>query len=152
MGEFQFSGAILGIDHGLKVIGLALSQTGYFARPYGLIQRSTNVQDLARIKQIIQKEKITAIVVGLPPVPPDFTGYSQADTVKNWAKKLYAEVTVPIYLWDEGLSSVDAEELLDDSGKGRPERVDAHAAAVILQSCLDAVQEGHLEPPRFVPQ
>lgn len=151
MAEFQFSGAILGIDHGLKVIGLALSQTGYFAKPYGLIQRTTNVQDLTRLKQIIQKEKITAIVLGLPPVPPDFVGYSQADTVKNWAKKLYAEVTIPIYLWDEGLSSVDAEELLDDAGKPRLDRVDAHAAAVILQSCLDAVREGHPEPPRFVP-
>lgn len=150
MDTFEFQGAVLGIDHGLQVIGLALSMTGYFAKPYGLIERTSNVQDFALIKAIIQKEKVTAIVLGLPPIPPDFEGYPQAQKVKNWATKLYAEVSIPIYLWDEGLSSVDAEAMLAEAGISSPERVDAHAAAVILQGCLDAVREGHGEPPRFV--
>lgn len=152
MDEFRFEGAVLGIDHGLKVIGLALSMTGYFAKPYGLIQRTTNQQDFALIQQIIQKEKITAIVLGLPPIPPDFVGYPQAQKVLNWAEKLAKVVSVPIYLWDEGLSSEDALRFLQESEQSLPERVDAHAAAVILQSCLDALHDGHPEPPRYAPE
>jgi RNase H-fold protein (predicted Holliday junction resolvase) len=51
-----------------------------------------------------------------------------------------------VYLWDEGLSSVDAEEQLRDVGKRIPERVDAYAAAVILQSFLEAIREGATFP------
>ena len=150
---FSFPGPILGIDHGLKVIGLALSKTGYFAKPHALITRKSKAEDFHKINQVIADEGITAIVLGLPPVPPDFVGHSQADTVRNWADYLANALKhdLPIYFWDEGLSSVDAETLLDATGQSRPDRVDAHAAAVILQSCLDALREGHPAPERFTP-
>lgn len=147
---FRFEGAILGIDHGLKVIGLALSYSGALAKPYGLIHRTSKQADFAKIAKIIQKEHIQNIVLGLPPVPPDFVGFSQADKVRNWAGHLAQAIALPIYFWDEGLSSVDAEQHLRDIDQQVPERIDDHAAAVILQSCLDAVREGAI-PTRFEP-
>lgn len=150
--SFSFDGAILGIDHGLKVIGLALSHTGYFADPLTVIHRKSKAQDFAKIREVIGKHKIENILLGLPPVPPGFVGHSQADTVRIWAGRLAEAVAVPIYLWDEGLSSVDARAKLGETGASQPERIDAHAAAQILQTCLDAIREGTGEPQLFTPK
>lgn len=146
MSEDFFSGPLLAIDHGLKVIGLAISRTGHLASPLMLIHRTSKARDFARINEIIEQESIHIIIVGLPPVPPDFVGHTQADTVRKWTKQLKKAISVPVYFWEEGLSTVNAEALLAETGKRRPDRVDAHAAAVILQSCLDALREGHPDP------
>ncbi|HLA43006.1 MAG TPA: Holliday junction resolvase RuvX [Aggregatilineales bacterium] len=146
--QFQFEGAVLGIDHGMQFIGLAISRTGNFADPLMVIKRKSKQQDFAKINEVIAREKITAIVLGLPPKPPNFEGHAQADSVRSWAQHLYEAVTVPIYFWDEGLSSYDARDQLADVGKSA-ERVDAHAAAVILQQCLDALRDGHPAPEQF---
>lgn len=148
MSAFRFPGPVLCIDHGTKVIGLALSQTGFIAKPLLVIHRKSKAQDFARINEIVKKEKIAALLLGLPPVPPDFVGTPQAEIVKNWAKHLAAAVPLPIYFWDEGMSSEDAASLLAESGK-RMDRVDAHAAAVILQACLDAIHAGTGQPTLF---
>src|SRR5687767_4409478 len=150
MSAFQLEPPILGIDHGTKVIGLALSQTGYFAKPLSVIYRKSKAEDFKRLNAILQEHRIKTIVLGLPPVPPDFVGHSQADTVRNWTGSLAAAIPeqIPIYFWDEGLTSEDAEAMLRDTGKS-VERVDAHAAALILQQCLDALREGHPAPERF---
>jgi len=144
--ENPFGGAILGVDHGAKFIGLALSHTGYFATPLMVIQRQSKAQDFARINAVIAKEHVVAIVLGLPPKPPHLQT-AQADTVRNWARHLAKAVAPPIYLWDEGTSSMVAEDQLHQTGQRRPPRIDAHAAAVILQECLDALRGGHPLPP-----
>lgn len=148
MSEFTFP--VLCIDHGLKVLGFAISRTGFFAEPLRVIYRKSKKEDFAQINTIIQREKIQSILLGLPPIPPDFVGYSQADRVRSWAAHLAETVNIPIFWWDEGLSSVDATQLLAETDQYL-ERVDAHAAAVILQSCLDALREGHSSPEMFVP-
>jgi putative Holliday junction resolvase len=142
-----FPGRLLCIDHGEKVIGFATCDAiGLIATPLNILKRKSKKEDFAFISQLIEQEKFVGVLLGLPPRPPDFVGYSQSDTVLLWGKRLVAVIDIPVYLWDEGLSSVDAEEQLRDVGKRIPERVDAYAAAVILQSFLDAVREGAMFP------
>jgi len=147
---FRFEGAILGIDHGLHVIGLAISRTGYFAEPLQIVKRKSKKEDFAQLRRLIDTHDIQQIVLGLPPKPPDFVGHAQADTVRNWAGYLAKAIELPIYFSDEGLSTYDADQLLDDVGKSPP-RKDAHAAAVILQECLDRIRETGESPEQFIP-
>lgn len=138
-----FPGKLLGIDHGLKIIGLATCDpTGLIAAPYGILERKSKQEDFGYLNRVIAQERIVGIILGLPPRPPDFEGFAQADKVKNWAQYLLGAVSVPIHFWDEGLSSVDAETLLHMAGKRSTQRIDAYAATVILQSFLDALREG----------
>ncbi len=142
MSEQQFPGRLLGIDHGLKIIGLAISDpTGLIARPLGLIHRTSKRADFAQIEAIIQAQAIAGAVVGLPVSPPDVTGYTQADRVQLWASRLASAISVPVYLWNERYSTQEAEELLTETRQERPERVDAVAAAVILQSFLNTIRD-----------
>jgi putative Holliday junction resolvase len=137
-----FPGRLLGIDHGLKVIGLAVCDpTGLIARPLQLLRRTSKQDDFARINAIIAEQGAVGVVVGLPVSPPEITVYTQADRVRLWASRLAAAIPVPVYLWNERYSSQDAEELIAAAGKDRPDRIDAVAAAVILQSFLDALRD-----------
>jgi putative Holliday junction resolvase len=142
-----FPGRLLGIDHGNVYIGLATcDRSGLIATPHSVLERQSKKEDFAKINQLIEAEEIAGIVLGLPPRPPDFEGYSQQDTVRLWASRLNQAVEVSICFWDEGLSSADAAQLLAETGQTRPERIDAHAAAFILQSFLDAIREGQPWP------
>ncbi len=144
----QPPGRLLGIDYGRKVIGLAVSDpTGLLATPLQLLRRRTNKEDFARIARIAAKAGAVEIIVGVPLPPPDFEGYSQADTVRRWASRLAAAVPVPVRLWDETLSSEEAERLYRDHNRRQRDRIDDLAAAVILQSYLDALREGFAPPP-----
>jgi putative Holliday junction resolvase len=147
-----FPGRLLGIDHGLKVIGLAVCDpTGLIARPLQLLRRTSKQEDFARINAIIVEQGAVGAVVGLPVSPPEITVYTQADQVRLWASRLAAAIPVPVYLWNERYSSQDAEELLAAAGKDRPDRIDAVAAAVILQSLLDALRDEGFPWPEPVP-
>ena len=147
-----FPGRLLAIDHGLKVIGLAVCDpTGLIARPMGLITRTSKRADFARINAIIREQGAVGAVVGLPVSPPEITAYTQADRVRLWASRLAAAIPVPVYLWNERYSSQDAGELLIETGKSLPDRIDAVAAAVILQSFLDALRDEGFPWPAPVP-
>lgn len=145
---FAWEGPFLGIDHGSKFLGLALSLSGEFARPYRVISRKSKAEDFQKIREIIQKEGVKTLVLGLPPRPPDFVGVSQSVVVRNWAGHLAAAIPLPLYFWEEGFSSEDAEAILREVGK-TVDRPDAQAAALILQACLDAVRGGE-QPERFI--
>jgi len=137
-----FPGRLLGIDHGLKVIGLAVCDpTGLIARPLRLLRRTSRRADFAAIARLIAEQGAVAVVVGLPLSPPHITAHTQADTVRLWASRLAAAIPVPVYLWNERYSSEEAADLLAEAGRGQPARVDAVAAAVILQSFLDALRD-----------
>src|SRR5262249_22098912 len=78
-------GRLLGIDHGAKVIGLAICDAMWIAaRPLALLHREARTADFAQIQAIIEREDIAGIVLGLPETPEDFNGISQADTVRRW--------------------------------------------------------------------
>lgn len=138
-------GRLLGIDHGTKVIGLAICDALWIAaRPLQILKRKSRAADFAQINAIIAKQQISAIVVGLPEQPADSVNPSteQADEVRNWSKRLAKAVAIPIYLWPEQFSSFEAEQLAAEAGTRPAARIDDRAAAVILQSFIDAHREG----------
>jgi len=152
MSRLPFPGRLIGIDHGEKYIGLAVSDpTGLLARPLDLLRRSSRREDFAHIAALIEQHGAVGLVVGLPESPPEITVYTQADRVRRWASRLAAAVPVPVYLWNERYSSQEAEELLAQAGRKRRDRIDAVAAAVILQEFLDAHRAGEPWPAPVVP-
>ncbi len=146
-------GRLLGIDHGAKIMGIAVSDAlPMIARPLQKLARSTRERDFAALNAIILAQGVVGVVVGLPETPPDFDGASQAETVRNWAARLAAQVNMPVYLWDETLSTAEAERLLEDAGQRRRDRVDDVAAAVILGSFIEAHSDGRAYPTPVAPR
>ena len=121
----------LGIDYGERRIGLALSDaTGLLASPWKQMTNDANVGAAARLD---------AVVIGLPR-RLDGTPNDQTGRVRRLAELLAAEITAPITLQDERLTSHEADELLaqrEHDWRRRKQRVDAMAAALILQDFLD---------------
>ncbi|MBI5666508.1 MAG: Holliday junction resolvase RuvX [Chloroflexi bacterium] len=140
---------LLGIDHGLKRIGLAVSDaSGLVAREVAIIKRTTNAEDFERINRIAREQRVTAIVVGLPFNDQAKAGeYTQADTVRRWVERLQATTPLPIVLWDEQLTSQDAREISIRQRRKMRDPIDDLAARVMLQSYLDAVRDGLAAPP-----
>lgn len=148
----DFPGRLLGIDYGLRVLGLALSDpSGTLARPLQVLVRRSKREDFAHIDALLAEHEAVGCVVGLPTSPPQVTEYTQADRVRLWASRLAATVRAPVYLWDERYSTQDAAELLHEAGRPIPQRMDAVAAAVILQSFLEAMHEGLPWPEQVSP-
>jgi putative Holliday junction resolvase len=137
---------VLGIDYGEKRIGLALSDaTGLLASPWKRIANDANLVAAAkRLADEIRtletaEDGIEAIVIGLPR-RLDGEPNDQTPRVQKLAELLRSQVTVPISLQDERLTSHEAEELLarrERDWRRRKEHLDAMAAALILQDFLD---------------
>jgi putative Holliday junction resolvase len=138
---------VVGLDVGEKRIGVAVSDlTGTLARPVGVVQTSGLDRDAvdrasAEIARLAAEEDgVATIVVGLPRHldgrPSDMTPRVQA-----FASRLGDRTTLPVHLQDERLSSHEAESLLavrEKDWRARKKKLDAAAAAVILQDFLDA--------------
>lgn len=140
-------GVLLGVDHGAKVIGLAVCDASWIvARPLARLARTTRAADFARIKALIIRHQARGVVVGIPETPADFKEQSQAGTVQRWATRLAAAVPVPVYTWDERLSTFEAQRLGTEAGSDPVGRLDDRAAAVILQSFIDAHPPGAALP------
>ncbi len=143
----MIKGRLLGIDHGLKRIGLAVSdESGLVARELIVLNRKTNREDFTQINRIAGEQKVIGIVVGLPINSDAEAGeYTQADTVRRWVERFGETNPLPIHLWDEQLTSVDARELSIRQGRSRRDPIDDLAARIMLQSYLDAVRDGLAE-------
>ena len=129
----------LAIDYGAKSTGLAIcdpSET--IVSPLTVF---SNEKDLvAKIFEIVRTESVSAIVFGLP-LNMDGTAGRQAKIVQDFAKKLKKTVSFPVYFQDERLSTFAAQEKLrasDLTRKKKRKRLDAVAAAEILQAFLDS--------------
>ena len=137
---------VLGVDYGAKRIGLALSDaTGLLASPWKRLINDGNVggaaRRLAEEVRALQADDtgLGAIVIGLPR-RLNGEANDQTPTVQKLAQLLGVEVTVPIALQDERLTSHEADELLalhERDWRKRKAKVDAMAAALILQDYLD---------------
>jgi len=131
----------LGIDFGLKRVGLALSDpTGTLVSPYRTIERTTRDALFDELAEILQKESVEVVVIGLP---LSLEGEDTLTTrqVRNFAESLARRTELPIHLMDERLSSAQAEEELNAAGvrgKKRKAVLDSQAAAVILRSWLES--------------
>lgn len=142
-------GRLLGIDHGLKRIGLAVCDASWLvAREVTILTRRSKREDFAEINRIAAEQEVVGFVVGLPSdldAPQEM--HTQADTVRIWADRFKETTSLPVILWDETLSSEDAKAIARNLRRKPDEPVDDLAARVILQSYLDAVKAGLVVPP-----
>lgn len=130
----------LGVDLGRVRIGLALADDVLrTARPLRVVERRAAAADLAAIAEAAREYEVGRVVLGLP-INMDGSEGPAARHARAFAPKLSAALGVPVELFDERLSTFEAETRLRDQGfsaKDRRSRVDAEAAAVILQGWLD---------------
>ncbi|MER3439297.1 MAG: Holliday junction resolvase RuvX [Chloroflexota bacterium] len=140
--EPEQSGRILGLDVGERRVGVAVSdELGVVASPIGYIPRGPGDRDALRA--LIERYAVGRLVVGLPRGLSGREGPQAAD-VRAYADELATDIGLPIEYWDERLTTAIAERSLIESGtrrKQRRERVDAVAAAIMLQDYLDAQRQ-----------
>jgi putative Holliday junction resolvase len=134
----------LAVDVGEKRVGLAISDPdGQMAVPLRTLQRTAPDGVIDEIAALAAEEQVAAIIVGLP-LSLDGTAGPQAESVQKFVRQLLPVVSMPVVLWDERLSTVQAEQLLRRGGPGSRAsrkdkgRIDAMAATVILQDYLDS--------------
>ena len=134
-------GKLIGLDVGTKTIGIAICDAGWhFAGPCETIRRTKFTQDLASLRRIIEHEHAAGLVVGLP-LNLDGSDSPRTQSVRAFARNL-APLELPILLWDERWSTQAVERAMieaDVSRAKRAEKVDALAAAHILQGAIDAL-------------
>jgi putative Holliday junction resolvase len=131
---------LLGLDVGDVKIGVAVCDSLEFAAfPVGLVRRVGSLKrDVAVIAALAAEQEAEGIVIGLPLSLNGEVG-PQAQKTQGFAKALANVLPLPVLLWDESLSSVEAEELLIAQGVSRAkrrDRIDQTAAALILESYL----------------
>lgn len=136
-------GRLAGIDYGTRRIGLAISDPGRrIASPVTTLTASGNPADDAdRVIAWAADHEIGGFVVGLPLNMQDGSDSDQTRITRAFAAALADRAARPVDLWDERLSSFQADQFLDLAGVPRSKRKalrDALAAQVILQSCLDS--------------
>ena len=135
------AGKLLGLDVGTKTIGIAICDSGWhFAGPSETIRRVKFTQDLASLRRIIAHEHALGLVVGLP-LSMDGSDSPRTQSVRAFARNL-APLELPILLWYERWSTQAVERAMieaDVSRAKRAEKVDALAAAHILQGAIDAL-------------
>lgn len=135
---------IVALDVGDATIGIAATdEMQLFAAPVRTLRRTGSIkEDLRKVEEVIGELNPCKVLVGLPLDDEGREGV-QAQKVKDFANRLSRRLSVPVELWDERFSSVDAEERLiqlDVSRSKRKEKIHAAAAAVILESYLNEMQ------------
>ncbi len=131
---------ILAIDFGLRRIGLAVSDAlGLTAQGLQTLERSRIQSDLERIGDLIAEYSVALVIVGHP-LSKSGNETSMSTHVAAFAEKLRKYLAVEVLLWDERLTSSEANRILRDSGLGiekRRKAVDRMAATLLLQGYLD---------------
>ena len=134
------SGPLLGVDPGTKTLGLAISDpTRLIATPLETIRRQKFSLDAARLLSLYDANQVSALIVGLP-LNMDGSKGPRAQSVKDFSTNLMRLRDIPIFLWDERMSTLAVTRTMisdDMSRKKRAENVDKLAAAYILQGLLD---------------
>ncbi len=119
---------ILGIDYGLKWIGIAITDSeNKMAFPHETLEN--NYRLFSRLNEIIKKEDIYKIVIGLP-LNKKMKPTNQTAEIENWAEKLIKEVDLPIEFENEILTTKAAD-------KSGAKNSHSAAATILLQSYLD---------------
>lgn len=152
---------ILALDVGERRIGVAAADSETrLALPVGVVERSDPAADADAIARLIEEQKAEALVLGLPISLNGSLG-PQAQLVRAFGDELADQLDLPVEYWDERLSTVEAQRRLAPPAKhsrqdkrsrsaksqrASPGRIDAMAAAIILQSYLDR-RAGGTPPP-----
>jgi putative Holliday junction resolvase len=138
--ETTHSPRILGLDVGSKTIGLAVSDPlGITAQGLQTLRRKNKKTDFGQLQKIVTQYGIVEFVVGYPLRMSGEEG-AQAEKMQLFAEELRKKFGLPVHLWDERLTSAEANRVLRDSEMSiqrRGEVVDRLAAVLILQSWLD---------------
>jgi len=134
---------LLGIDHGDARIGLAISdELGMLAHPLETLDGREKFNALSRkIADVIASKKIERVVLGLPRNMNGTYGPA-AEKVRAFADKLTEALPVPVLLWDERMTTQQAQRSLHEAGrnvKNSRNLIDQVAAVIILQSYLDSL-------------
>lgn len=136
-------GRLLALDIGEKRIGVAVcDESGTLARPLTTIRRASKREDFERIARLAEEYQAERIIAGYPRSLSGDEG-PQARRVRRYVEALAAALPVPVELWDERYTTVEASERLLEAKPGRRSprdrgQLDAAAAAIILQGYLDA--------------
>lgn len=137
-------GRLIGIDHGSKRIGVAVSDAmGVSARELTILNSRGQASDFTAIRDIAAREGAVGIVVGVPhnpDAPPEIR--LQADIVREWITQLRQTVQLPVVEVSEYLTSAEAREMARQLNRGPRDPIDDLAACIILQSYLDAISYG----------
>lgn len=135
---------VLGLDWGHRRIGIAISDSdGMLATPYSTIAARDAPDDINAILAIVEQEGVGLILVGLP-FSLDGTVGPQAKSTLDFCHVLRAASQVPVETWDERYTTAEAERLLRSAGVSPSrdrDRLNSTAAAVLLQSYLDAYRD-----------
>ena len=133
-------GRVLGLDVGSRRIGIAVSDPlGITAQGLETLQRQNKRTDLAALERVIREYQVKEIVVGLPLRMSGAEG-TQSDKMLLFAEELRKRFRLPVHLWDERLTSAEANRLLREtelSIEKRAKAVDRMAAVLILQGWME---------------
>lgn len=136
--------ALIGLDPGTRTIGVAISDVDWtMASPVKTIRRSKFTQDVGVLKEILMRESIAGLVIGMP-YNMDGSSGPRAQSVRAFRRLLAEHVDLPMLFWDERLSSSQAADTLKAAGRSareRQETIDAAAAAHILSDALPTLRE-----------
>lgn len=128
----------LGVDLGARRIGVAVhSEEGVPARPLETVEPAEPSQAVNAIAAVVRRESAEEVVVGLP-LNMDGSEGSKARAAKTFGALLERKTKVPVVLWDERLSTVQAQRARTASGRKGREGIDAEVAAILLQAYLDS--------------
>ena len=131
---------IIGLDLGTKRIGVSIcDENQSIATPFKTLIKKDTKQFISEIKEIIDENKVKAIIIGNP-INMDGSQGKSSQSVKDVAKNISKFINLPICLWDERLSTIGAFNLssqLDINVSKREKNIDKNAAAFILQGALD---------------
>lgn len=141
---------LAGLDLGTKTIGVAISDLGLsLATPRNVIRRTKFTRDAEMLLALLRAERVGGCVIGLP-VNMDGSEGPRAQATRAFVRNLEPKTDLGFAFWDERLSTVAAERALlemDVSRKKRAERIDAAAAAFILQGALDRLSSLSADKP-----
>jgi len=133
----------MGLDYGSKTVGVALSDELLLtAGAKEIIRRKEENKlrrTLARIEELIEEFGVEKIVLGLP-VNMDQSPSVRSELCLEFKDKIERRTGIPVVMWDERLTTVEADEIMDEAGirgRERKEYVDMIAAQIILQDYLD---------------
>ncbi len=133
-------GRLLGLDLGTRTVGVALSDLDrMIASSLETIRRTKFKADAARLLTLASEHAAAGLVLGLP-INMDGSEGPRAQSTRAFARNVNAISELPILLWDERLSTAEAERMLieaDTSRRRRADVIDKLAATIILQGALD---------------
>jgi len=133
---------ILGLDIGDRTIGVAISDPlGFTAQGVTTIRRKNEEKDIEELKKICEEYKVETIVSGLPKNMNGTLG-PQSEKVLGFCKLIEENISLPIKMWDERLTTVAAHRVMLEADLSRAKRkkiVDKMAAMYILQGYLDSI-------------